>query len=76
MVGEGGARHGQAIRVLVEQNIALVLDEPAGLEDAVHLSPSTRTTLELDAGLGETRTKRIGGLPSKIEISTVRQTTR
>lgn len=72
MVGEGGARHGEAIRVLVEQDIALVLDEPAGLEDAVHLSPSARTTLELDAGLGETRTKRISGLPSKIKKSVKR----
>ena len=63
VVGEDGASGSEAVRVLVEHDVALVLDEPALLEHAVHLRPATGPALELDAGLSEAAAQGSGGLP-------------
>ena len=44
-------RGSEAARVLVEQDVTLILDELALLEDAVHLSPATGPALELNPSL-------------------------
>lgn len=58
-----GARGGKAVRVLVEQNVTLVLNELALPEDTIHLSPATRAAVQADAGLGKTSTKGVSSLP-------------
>ena len=63
VVREDGTRRREALGVLIEQDLALVLDEPALLEDAVHLRPATGPALELDAGLSEAAAQGSSGLP-------------
>ena len=64
MVGEDSLGGGQTVGVLVEQDITLILDEFALLEDAVHLAPATWPSLELDTGLSKASAERISSFPS------------
>jgi len=61
--GTGGS---DTASVLVEQDVALVLNELALLEDAVNLTPATRSALELDTSLIENLAKSSGSLPSMV----------
>lgn len=63
MVREHSLGGGEALGVLVEQDIAFVLNEFAFLEDTVHLTPAARPSLELDASLSEASAERISGFP-------------
>lgn len=55
----------EAVGVLVEHDVALVLDELALLEDAVDLSPATWTALQFDPALAEALAKGISGFPAE-----------
>ena len=61
------------MRVLVEDDVTLVLDELAGLEDTVDLGPTTRASLQFKSALGKTLTEGSSGFPSaskgKINVS-------
>ena len=59
-----GARRRETERILVEEDVALVLDELALTEDAVHLAPAARTSDKLNASLGEALAESVSGLPS------------
>ena len=64
LVSEHGASGSETLRILVEEDVALVLDELALTEDAVHLAPAARTSDELNASLGEALAESVSGLPS------------
>lgn len=64
LVSEHRASRSEALRVLVEEDIALVLNELALAEDAVHLSPARGTSDELDASLSQALAESVRCLPS------------
>jgi hypothetical protein len=56
--GNKGSRRSQALGILVEYNIAIVLNKLALAEHAVNLCPSTGTALELDTSCGKALLQR------------------
>ena len=66
LVSEHGASSSETLRILVEEDVALVLDELALLEHAVDLGPASGAAAEVDAVLGKALTERIGRLPSVV----------
>lgn len=64
VLGKDGARGRETLGVLVKEDLAVVLDELALPEDAVHLGPAAGTAFELDTSLGETLAESIGSFPS------------
>jgi hypothetical protein len=65
VVREDGASVGDTMGVLVEKNIALILDELTLPEDAVHFSPAARPSFKLDTSLSETTAKSSSSFPSE-----------
>ena len=61
-----GARRRETERVLVEEDVALVLDKLALLEHTVDLGPASGAAAEVDAVLGKALAERIGRLPGMI----------
>lgn len=66
VIGEHSARARETIRILVEDNIAVILDELALAEAAIHRRPAARSAVELDAGLSKTLAEGISSLPRVI----------
>ncbi len=63
VVREHRPRSGEPVRVFIEHDGALVLDELALPEHAVHLRPPSGPALQLDALLRKARAERGGRLP-------------
>jgi len=59
----GGSK---TVCVLVEDDVALILDELALFVDTVNLGPSSVASLELDTGKSETSPQSIAGFPGMV----------